>query len=197
MADKFVMSARQAAELDHAFERNGWTPADVKQLSGGDILAHLLPFVRKYGETMPVVVQHIIDCDAKPFEPRGLTVASESDQMQNRVRVQFVFDPARVRIHFSPNQQGGKYVKGYELRKELAGESVLPANVLDFYRANPDLIPEEWKGKVVFFWGTIYRGSDGDLYVRYLCFYDGRWCSNYRRLDGDWGGSRPAALRAS
>ena len=36
MSDTFIMSARQAAELDHALERNGWTPAEVKKLSQGD-----------------------------------------------------------------------------------------------------------------------------------------------------------------
>jgi len=37
------MSSRQAAELDYAFERNGWTASDVKKLSAGDTLAQLLP----------------------------------------------------------------------------------------------------------------------------------------------------------
>ncbi len=37
--DKAVMSARLAAEFDHAVERNGGTADDVKWLSGGDTLA--------------------------------------------------------------------------------------------------------------------------------------------------------------
>lgn len=41
MSDKFIMSARQAAELDHAFERNGWESADVKWLSQGSVLANV------------------------------------------------------------------------------------------------------------------------------------------------------------
>ena len=50
-----VMTSRQAAELDFALERNGYTSADVKKLSGGDILAHLLPIVRAYGDAVPMV----------------------------------------------------------------------------------------------------------------------------------------------
>ena len=49
MGDTFVMSSRQAAELDHAFERNGWTAADVKKLSAGDTLAQVLHVVRGNG----------------------------------------------------------------------------------------------------------------------------------------------------
>jgi hypothetical protein len=113
------------------------------------------------------------------------------------VRGQFVFDPARIKLHLSPNQQGGKYIKGDKLKVELANEPVLPANVLDFYLANSHLILEEWKEKAVFFWGTVYRDSSGILYVRCLCFDDGRWYSDCLRLGNDWDGSDPAALRAS
>lgn len=48
--DTFVMSARQSAELDHAFERHGWTPADVKWLSSGDTLAEVLQVRRGNAE---------------------------------------------------------------------------------------------------------------------------------------------------
>jgi hypothetical protein len=41
-----IMTVRQAAELDHALDRNGWTAEDVKNVSGGDILASLLLVVR-------------------------------------------------------------------------------------------------------------------------------------------------------
>lgn len=151
----------------------------------------------------------IIDCDVKPFEPNGLTVAPKSDQLPNRVRGQFVFDPAKIRIHLSTNQQGVKYILGILLKKELAGEPVFPANLLDFYLANSHLIPEEWKGKEVFFWGTIYHDSYGNLYVRSLLYFGGayhsdyrqlvsiRWYPNYFQLVGDWRGNDPAVLRVS
>lgn len=189
-------SIGQMNEHANALERNGWTPADVKKISGGDILAHLLPFVRAYGEVVAPTASHTIDCDAKPFEPSGLTVASEADQLPCRVRGQLIFDPTKIRLHLSPSQRDGKYIKGKKLKVELISEPVLPANVLEFYLANSHLIPEEWRGKVVFFWGTIYRSYDG-LYVRDLYFRDGRWYSHYYRLDYDWNGNYPAAVRAS
>jgi hypothetical protein len=203
MDTELMLDVGQANELKLAFRRAGWSNAEIKKLCGGNLLAHLLPIVREYGETTMAMMQYIIDCDARPFERSGLTVAPESEQIPNRIRGQFVFDPTKVRLHLSPNQQGGKCIKGDNLKKELASEPVLPANVLDFVLANPHLIPEEWKKdengntRYIFFWGTIYRGSRGGLCVRYLCFHGGRWGWGDHWLDGDWRGSYPAALRAS
>ncbi len=52
-----IMTSRQAAELDHAFERNGWTAEDVKKVSGGELLASFLLVVRDRAE---VVVKSIL-----------------------------------------------------------------------------------------------------------------------------------------
>jgi hypothetical protein len=62
---------------------------------------------------------------------------------------------------------------------------------------NSHLIPEEWKGKYVFFWGTIYRGSGDNLYVRCLCWGGGRWDWGYDWLGGGWDDGNPAAVPAS
>lgn len=71
--------------------------------------------------------------------------------------------------------------------KELEDQPVLNANVLDFLREHPELIPDEWKGKFTFFWGTIYRHRDGDLYVRCLYWDGGRWDWGCDSLDGKRG----------
>ncbi len=197
MDTELMLDVGQANELKLAFRRHKWTNADIKKLCEGNLLGHLLPLVRDYGQATLVSIAHrIIDCDAKPFEPSGLTVAPESDQLPDRVWGQFIFDQ-KVKLYLSPNQQDGKVIKGTELVKELANEPVLPANVLDFYLANTNVIPAEWKGKAVFFWGTIYRGSDGGLCVRFLCFGRSGWDSRCLWLGHDWDGGRPAALCAS
>ena len=49
-SDTFQMSTGQAHELAMAFGRNGWTNADVKKLSKGDMAAQLLPVVRGQAE---------------------------------------------------------------------------------------------------------------------------------------------------
>ncbi len=49
----------------------------------------------------------------------------------------------------------------------------------------------------IFFWGTVYRLSDGDLYVRCLKRGYGEWDWNYSRIDSDFYGRSPVALCAS
>ncbi|MFA6536495.1 MAG: hypothetical protein WC250_01515 [Candidatus Paceibacterota bacterium] len=48
-----IMTTRQAAELDHAFGRNGWTSEDVKKLSAGNTLVQVLRVIRNQAEIVP------------------------------------------------------------------------------------------------------------------------------------------------
>ncbi len=189
MADTFVMSTRQAAELDYAFERNGWTPAEVKQLSSGGLLADFRKVL--LGHAVISVPEHLIDLDADPFVPNGWKVE------EHQKGGQFKWDATKVKLHLSKKQQGGKVLEGNKLREELKGQPVYNANLLDYLLKNPHLIPEEWKSKYVFFWGTVYRGSDGDLCVRCLCWSGGGWRWGYGWLGSDWYGNDPAAVPAS
>lgn len=185
-----LYSVGQMNQLGDALERSGYTPADVTQLSGGDILANVLPLVRAYGKTPTVAVQNLIDCDANPFEPSGLKVHSHTKGGQ------YTFDP-NVTLYLSEKQKSGGVIEGNKLLKELANKHPLNANVLDYLLKNTHLIPESWKGKYVYFFGTVYRDSRGNLYVRYL-FWDGeQWFSFCHWLDNDWYSNNPVALRAS
>ena len=118
---------------------------------------------------------NVIDCDADPFVPDGWTVE------EHKKGGQLDFNPANLRFYLAAGQKNGKSMQGHKLRKDLAHMSVMNANVLDYLLANPDLIPEDWKNqeggntRYIFFWGTIYRYSDGDLCVRCLYWDDGRW----------------------
>ena len=90
--------------------------------------------------------EYVIDCDAAPFIPEGWSIR-EADQLKNRVRGTFIWDPAKVRLYLSQGLEGGRIIEGNELRKELKSERVLNANVLD-YLLEPEhrhLIPAEWK----------------------------------------------------
>lgn len=105
------------------------------------------------------------------------------------------FDPQTLSLHLEPEQEK-KYIKGHILAERLK-DKALNASVLDYLLENPKLIPDEWKGKWVYFWGTIYRNSGGDLYVRCLDWDDGQWQSNYHWLDDGWNSGNPAAVSAS
>ncbi|MEK7649545.1 MAG: hypothetical protein AAB367_01085 [Patescibacteria group bacterium] len=190
MSAELMLDVGQANEFKLACRRAGYTNADIKKMCEGDILAQVLSIIRGHGEVTPI--RHTIDCDANPFIPDGWRVE------EHRRYGQFEWDPTKVSLHLSPNQQNGKVIEGNKLRRELASVPVLNANVLDYLLANQHLIPEEWKekGKAVFFWGTIYRCLDGHLYVRYLCF-NGRWRGYHFWLDRDWLGDDLAARLAA
>lgn len=113
--------------------------------------------------------EHIIDLDADPRIPYdGWNVE------EHKKGGQFTWDPTKVALFLSKKQQEGS-IEGNKLRKEMADQPVYNANLLDYLLDNPHLIPEEWKGKAVFFWGTIYRNSDGYLCVRCLFWNGGHW----------------------
>lgn len=184
-----MLDVGQANELKMAFRRADYSNDEIKQLCEGSILADVRRVLHKHATI--TVVEHIIDCDANPFVPNGWKV--EEHQKSGH----FKLDISLVQFFRTEGQQNGNVMEGNNLRKELASKPVLNANVLDYLLANPHLIPEYWKGKAVFFWGTIYRRSDGRLYVRCLHWDGDRWrWSNYW-LGRAWGDSAPAALRAS
>jgi hypothetical protein len=139
------------------------------------------------GTSQIVAIEHVIDCDADPFVPEGWAVES------HKKGGLFKWDATKVKLYLSKNQKGDKYVQGHKLREELENQPVLNANVLDYLLARPELIPEEWKGKYVFFWGTVYRYSDGYLSVRCLCWGGGRWSWLHDWLGSSFYCDRPAA----
>ena len=210
MADTFVMSARQAAELDHAFERNGWTPAEGKQLSSGRLLADFrqvllgnaavvdrqqFDHIKTLAEAMisPLKTPHIIDCDANPYLPNGWKGV---EAHQKGGQLTWDKNAQKDALYLSERQKEHPWLGGHKLREELADKPVLNACVLDYLLAHPELIPEKWKGKYVFFWGTIYRFSGDVLFVRCLYWHDGRWLWSCLWLGRGWNGGHPAAVRA-
>ena len=139
--------------------------------------------------------QHVIDCDAAPFVPSVPSGLSGVEEHVNGGKL--VWEESKIELYLDDGQKGEGRIQGYELRKVLKDKRVLNANVLDYLLAHPELIPESWKGKTVFFWGTIYPSSVGGRFVRCLCWFDGRWCSGGCWLDYGWGSGFPAALLAS
>lgn len=135
-------------------------------------------------------VVHLIDCDANPVCPDGWKVE------EHKKGGQFQWNLSKILLYFSDFQINGRSIEGNKLRKELDNQLVLNANVLDYLLAHPELIPEEWKGKYIFFWGTIYRDSGGDLYVRCLSWGGSKWDWHCNWLDNDFDSGHPAAVCA-
>lgn len=137
------------------------------------------------GARVHIVGNHVINCSADPFIPEDLSPEGLSVEEHRRAG-DFVWDPKKVLLYLSKIQKKGKVIEGNKLRKELSEKPVLNANVLDYLLAHPELIPEEWKRKQVFFWGTIYRTSAGHLFVRHLEYDGERWSWGCGWLGGTW-----------
>lgn len=134
----------------------------------------------------------IIDTHAPPKIPyMGWTV--ESHKGNGKIE----WDPKRFSLYLSDKQKNGNWIKGTDLQKELETQTPMNANVLDFLLAHQDLIPEEWKKQYVYFHGTVFRRSDGDLCVRYWYWDDGALRSSCGWLADGWGGQGPALVVAS
>lgn len=184
-ANELMLDVSQAHELKMAFRRNGWTNADIKALSEGNFLTDVLKLMNGQLEVKPI--EHLIDCDDDPFIPDDWSVE------EHKKGGMFKFNPEKISLYLSEKQKKGN-IGGYDLRKELSDKPVMNANVLGCLLVHTELIPEEWKGKYIFFWGTIYRNSVGDLYVRYLYWDGSKWYWFYFWLDDDFNSDCPAAL---
>lgn len=68
--------------------------------------------------------------------------------------------------------------------------------MLEWLYKHPDLIPESWKDKVVYFWGTIFRNWDGVPVVRCLNRLGCRWYRDNCPIHYDWHDREPAAVTA-
>lgn len=184
-----LLDVGQANEFKLACRKYGITNADLKTICETDILSKILLVLKKRAEIR--MIEHLIDCDADLVVPNGWTLE------EHKKGGQLQFDPAKIELFLSKKQQNGKVIEGNKLRKELEGKPVLNANVLDYLLAHPELIPDSWKGKRIYFWGTIFRHSDGNLCVRSLHWYGCQWNWLDFWLDDDWNGYEPAAVLAS
>lgn len=199
-----MLDVDQAGELKAAFRRGNWTNGEIKRLSEGDVLARVCGILRGTHEIKPI--DHVPDLATIPklpfngaliFENKGTGIA----RLERRDD-ELYLDDKEIELHLSPKQKKGA-IPGNGLRRYLEGKPVLNAAVLDYLLAHQELIPDSWKtseeGQTLytFFWGTIYRDADGDLYVRYLCWNDGRFVSYCLWLGSDWDARSPSVLLAS
>lgn len=178
-------------------KRTPWGEITLQPLI--DDIAQVAPeFVRflQNGGRVMVGQGPILNFDTAPFIPDGWEIR-ESDQIRSRVKGMWEMLISKIGLHLDAGQKGGKVIRGHDLKKALEGQPVFPAQVLDFLLAHPELIPESWKGKAIFFWGTIYCGADGFLCVRFLGWDGGRWRWNFRWLDNVWHDRNPCAVSAS
>lgn len=207
-----MLDVDQAGELKAAFRRHGYTNALIKRLcegaSLGDVRLVLEGRARiVLGDTQapPIAMRRriTIDLSATPklpfdgatIEPGGVVVRGKA-KLEKRRDGQLYINGKKIVLDRVERQKVGT-IQGHDLRRELAGVPVLSPVILDALLEHPELIPEDWKCKAVFFWGTIFRHSDVGLCVRCACFKGGRWMARFGWLGDGWDAGYPAARLAS
>ncbi len=131
-------------------------------------------------------IEYFVNCNRIPFIPEYCSIFPKNEQPANRIRGLYKLDIKKVALYLFEKQKDSNPILIRKSSEEIERESVFPANVLDFLlkKKNQHLIPEEWKGKAVFFWGTIYRTKLGDHCIRFLCWRDGKeWGWRFLWLD--------------
>ena len=182
----------QTHQLLNALEAQGFTPDHLTKLGQFKDLSLIREVLDDRAE-IRLIEYLVVDLDADPFVPNGYSV------LEHKKGGQFKYSPTKVKLYLAEGQKSGKVMVGNELHKELENQPVYNANLLDFLykKENQRYIPEEWKGKVVFFWGTIYRHSTGHLFVRCLYWIEDEWNCDRFWLGRGWTDNYPSVVSVS
>jgi hypothetical protein len=123
-----------------------------------------------------------VDTDIDPFCPRGWRI--ESTRRCGRVEI----DISRIERRLSKVQRDGGRLTCDQFLAEF-GWVGLTAHALDWLLAHKELIPESWKGRLLFFPGTVYQFHVGNRCIRYLVFEGGDrgWSEGWLGADFDIG----------
>lgn len=139
--------------------------------------------------------------------PKGLGIISHYHTKQEKIN--------KVKLCTYARQNHGSWEEGNDIKKYVSNP--LCDDVLDYFLDHPEEIPESWKGKLIFFWGTIYgqqkteplvvagTNEEGqpekyvrpfryeEKFVRCLLFYGGKWTCDFLSLRDEFGPTRVSA----
>ncbi len=110
------------------------------------------------------------------------------------------WNPAKVSLYLSEKQQRKRECDfGKILEKDLndRNEPICNANVLDYLLLHQELIPEEWRGMTIYFWGTKYLLPSGNRCIRCMGWDGKKWRSGRSRIDRAFTADTPAICLAS
>lgn len=206
MSKELMLDVDQAGELKAAFRRtrgsdgSEWTNERIKKLSEGSILGQILDVINGRSTIMQI--------EKKVSEVKSSLLIVDYGVAPSLVDLKIKSHPERkdiVKYDFSKIERvltlkpGENRISGYANLKRLnaTGKILLDVRILEELLKHPELIPEEWKKGLTYFWGTIFRDSDGSLYVAYLRWAGCDWYWRYYWLGLDWVDGEPAACLAA
>ena len=195
--DTFVISSRQSAELDHAFERNGWDASDVKWLSQGDNLAAILDVRHGCAKIVPVASENYFRETAELSIQIPALVRPTLKQLQSKYSwiksIERDSSPTdAVTLKPATVLRGNeKSINGGEYEKRIAGKLDI---ILGYQQAvwlieHQDEFPEFMAlfGKVyIDFAGLVVVNANGNRNYPYLNQNGKRWYLNWNWIDNDF-----------
>lgn len=172
----------------------------IQKIIDGDdkkMVGNLIEFINRGFEFVIVVAQHVINFDLPATVPFSGATLNERIGLTGTI----AFKPEEW-IAKNELQAGETYITGHEYLKRLkASKNQLPnSNQIDWlveHQNEPGVkeFLEQYKGKVLYAFGDVFRGSGGGLYVRCMVWDGGAWVSDYGWLDGDFYEHRLALLQ--
>ena len=209
MSDTFIMSARQAAELDHALESNGLTPAHVKLMSKGDILARFRKVLDGSASIVdkPVQMPKLLKSKGY-FTAMRLMERHDPDAFYKMREGLYVTGDFRSSIVAAakPTDAGAKWKKmqRLELGQNAKGTDLKSAQLQAIWSATefcPWLaakLAKQPNGKASELlyngWATIFlvEGVNGEVFAVGVYWYSGgsEWDVDAWSLDDEWGAGR-------
>jgi hypothetical protein len=145
----------------------GYSEADVEKMcESNEKLAQFRAVLENLSEI--TTKKHIIDCN---MEPKGSYRTEDMKLVHHQKDGLVVWERESFDLFETTGQEEetGKYL--WDVIKELDESDVCVMNacVLEYLKENQALIPEEWMGYEVIFWGTHYRSGQSE-YARSLYF---------------------------
>lgn len=197
MSKELMLDVDQAGELKAAFRRtrgsdgSEWTNERIKKLSEGSILGQVLDVINDQSTIVQIKKKVsevksnslIVDYGVAPSLV-GLKIKSHSE-WKGVIEYNLSFAKFERVLTLKPGENS---ISGHENLKRLdaTGKVLLDVRVLEELLKRPELIPEEWKKGLTYFWGTIFRDLDDNLYVACLNWNGGVWYWGGRWLDFGW-----------
>ena len=143
---------------------------------------------------IPPSPEYVINLDSTP---RRLNRRDNWRLIEHQKGGTFIWNTATVRLYLSESQRGDEGVSGHKLQEELKNKIVFNINLRDHLIEYPHLIPEEWKGKTIYFWGTILGTQFGSPHVPYIWCDRDCWFPGEQLLQNSFGSNEPALVLES
>lgn len=160
----------------------------LNQTNGSTYIPEELALLINQPEEQPLVVQPgqlTIDCNAHPKVPDMWQLGKHSMSLG-----QWVWNQQKIMLN-DLELVDAEFTEHAAIEQYCFSYGYVPANadILDFLLEHPNLIPSEWKGKLVYFCGTTYESDDVKM-VRCLAWggYHG-WhevLKSSEEYDDDW-----------